>query len=599
MNEQARSTPRAVAIIQARMGSTRLPGKVLREIAGKPLLWHIIHRLRRCRTLEAIAIATSDNPRDDAIAQFCRDENVICIRGPEENVLARFALAAAQLDADYILRVSSDAPFLDAAFIDHLMDALVRQCGDYVLLEPGALCAHEGVDPFSRRALEKLVAEKSDDPIAREHVTGYFKTDPDFVRIVYAAPYPKLARAPQRLTVDTQDDLSFAQAVHARLEAKAGEASLSDLLILLERDPKLGAINAHVRQKVLGNQGGLAMLRVDGGARLGYGHVKRGLALARALRDREGIGAVFALNGDEAAAQILRDGGFETVLLPEQRQHSAFAALVNARAPDLLVCDARENLSKEKLKTLSRTVAALAVIDDGSDARLAASHAYYPPVPQAAALPWRGAATTVRIGWEWAVLGAQLLPHRRPETRPRVLISMGGSDPFGLTRHCAKSLLSVTSQFTACFVIGPGFNAPDVLIQEIETMAPHYEILRAPKDLALEFAKADLAIVAFGVTAYELGAQGVPALYIAISEDHARSASAFEEAGMGISLGMIDCRPETIARQTWALLNDETRRADMRASGLARLDGRGAERIAADLAAALKSARQEPEARAR
>ena len=101
-------TQRVVAIVQARMGSTRLPGKVLRPIAGEPLLWHVLHRLRRAVLLDDIVVATSVNPRDDAIVSFCREENVTCVRGPEDNVLARFAIAAERSKADYILRVSAD-----------------------------------------------------------------------------------------------------------------------------------------------------------------------------------------------------------------------------------------------------------------------------------------------------------------------------------------------------------------------------------------------------------------------------------------------------------------------------------------------------------
>jgi len=251
---------RIVAVIQARMGSTRLPGKVLRPIAGQPLLWHIVHRLKRSQFIEEIAVATSTNPRDDAIVEWCRDNNVIVVRGPEDDVLARYARAAELLDADIIVRVSSDAPFIDAGFIDHLLTSLMEQDADYVLLEDGAVTAHEGVDPFTRRALDRLMMDASGDPAAREHVTGYFKLHPDFVRIARAPAYPALARDAGRLTIDTPDDLAFVEAVHARLQAKAGEASLADLLLLLEREPGLRALNGHVRQKAIAPSGGLALI---------------------------------------------------------------------------------------------------------------------------------------------------------------------------------------------------------------------------------------------------------------------------------------------------------------------------------------------------
>ena len=168
------------------MGSTRLPGKVLKPVAGQPLLWHIVHRLKASRLIEEIAIATTVNPLDEAIVEFGAAHGITVIRGPEDDVLARFARAAEMLDADIIVRVSSDAPFLDARFIDHLIASMIEQGGDYVLMEEGAPCAHEGVDPLTRRGLDKLMMDAGDDPAAREHVTGYFKLHPDFVPIARA-----------------------------------------------------------------------------------------------------------------------------------------------------------------------------------------------------------------------------------------------------------------------------------------------------------------------------------------------------------------------------------------------------------------------------
>jgi spore coat polysaccharide biosynthesis protein SpsF len=596
MSKRAK-TPRVVAIVQARMGSTRLPGKVLRPIAGKPLLWHVTHRLKRCRMLHEIVIATSTNPRDDAIESFCRDEGIEIVRGPEDDVLARFHLAAEKYNADVIVRVSSDAPFLDPAFIDHMVNALIAQDGDYVQPDPGTLCAHEGVDPFSRSALEKLVREAAGDPVAREHVTGYFKLHPDFVRIVHAAPDPKLAHKAARLTVDTPDDLAFAEALHERMQAKAGEASLSDLLLLLEREPQLTAINAHVRQKTLGVEGGLALIRCDGGGMLGFGHVKRSLTLARSLRDREGLGVLFALNGEEEAASVIRQAGFETIVLPRNSQTTAFTSLVRAKKPDMLIADARTNLSRDMLARIAANVGIVALIDDTSDRRLAATHAYYPPAPQVDRLSWKGTNTVVRVGWEWALLGfdAARVPAvttPRNAERPMMVVSMGGSDPLDLTRLAARALAKITAPFRVRFIIGPGFRTARAIAREIEALSPNFQAVHGVDDLGPELAAADLALVTFGVTAYELAALGVPALYLAISDDHAQSGSCFEKAGMGIVLGLGRMlRADDIARATWKLLLDPEKRRDMRAAGLNIMDGRAGERIAADLVEALAQLR--------
>ena len=579
---------RIVAVIQARMGSTRLPGKVLMPVAGKPLLWHIVHRLKACRLLEDIAVATTVNPADQAIVDWCEGEGVTVVRGPEKDVLARFARAAEKLDADVIVRVSSDAPFIEAGFVDHLIATLIEQDGDYVLMENGAECAHEGVDPFSRRALDRLMMDAAQDANAREHVTGYFKLHPGFVKIVRAKPWPAFAKKSGRITIDTPDDLAFVEAVHTRMNAKAGELSLVDLLLLLEREPELNFINGHVQQKLLSTgstQGGLALICCDGGGKFGYGHVKRMVALARTLRDREGIGAMFALNGSEDAAAPIRRAGFAAAML---HGASDLETLIDANSPDILLLDGREGPSRAELEKLRQGVAVTAVIDDGNDRRLACDYAYYPPVSGALALDWQGAATHVRIGWEWSLLGLSPQTVRTPSSRPTVLVAMGGSDPHGLTLRCARALAPLDSMLRIRFVIGSGMKDARTVALSLVGLKQNYETVEGAEDLSAAYASADLALCAFGVTAFELAACGVPAIYLGLTNDHAASASAFAEAGMGISLGVADSITDgEIARAVQWLMHKPQARRDMRNVGLSLMDGQGAARIAADLAKAL------------
>lgn len=582
----ARENIRVVAVIQARMGSARLPGKVLKPIAGQPLLWHIVHRLKKCHLLEEIAVATSVNPSDEAIVEWCNAQGVPVVRGSEDDVLARHATAAEKLDADIIVQVASDAPFIDPGFIDHLTATLIEQDGDYVLPEDGTENLHDGIDAFSRRALDRLMMDVAHDPTARAHVAAYFRLHPGFVKAVRAAPYLPLAGQTRRLTIDTPDDLAFAEALHVRLAARAGEASLADLLLLLEREADAGAAPGAARKS-----GGLALIRCDGGGKYGYGHVKRMVGLARALRDREGIGALFALNGTEDAADPVRRAGFECVML---HGASDLETLVDANNPDLLLLDGREGPSRAELEKLKRGVAVAAVIDDGHDRRLAADYAYYPPVPGALALDWTGSNALPRIGWEWSLLGLHpnAATSRAPASRPTVLVAMGGSDPHGLTLRTAKALAPLDPVFRIRFVIGAGMKDGALVARALVALKPNYETVEGASDLSTEYASADVALCAFGVTAYELAAFGVPAVYLGLTEDHAASAQAFADAGMGISLGAADGVADAdIAAAVQRLLSRPQLRRDMRNAGLALMDGNGAARIAADLASALQRAK--------
>jgi spore coat polysaccharide biosynthesis protein SpsF len=268
--------------------------------------------------------------------------------------------------------------------------------------------------------------------------------------------------------------------------------------------------------------------------------------------------------------------------------------LVEKHAPDVLLLDGREGPDRDALAVLAARVNLTAVIDDGADRRLACDRAYYPPVPQAFALDWSSSHCVPRIGWEWALLGSSQTASspRRASSRPVLLVTMGGSDPFGLTLRAARALALLDPVFRARFVIGPGMADRTAVARQVVALHRNFETIEGADDLATEIAGADLALTAFGVTAYELAAQGVPAVYLGLSADHAESASAFERAGMGLSLGVADdVADETIARTVWKTLNDAPRLREMRAAGLMTIDGNGQARIAADIACALEARR--------
>ena len=574
-----------VAVIQARMSSSRLPGKVLMPVAGKPLLWHIVHRLGQCRTVDKIVVATSAEPSDDAIENFCTEEGILCVHGSLSNVLDRYRMAAEATGADIVLRVTGDAPLVDPDFTDYLVTALREHKADFVMIDPAALCAHEGVDALSRQALDWLVGHAADDPVAREHVTSYFKLHPEVVRTTVIPAFAPLALPHARISVDTADDLTLIRLLHEKTGAAPGELKLTEALQLLAEDASLRHVNAHVRQKSIGQIERHALICCQGGRRAGLGHVRRSLSLARAFRDQQGFGVTIGFHGEEEIAGLIRAASFEVVTLDAPRDLPALAGTRNFSAT---IVDVKDWLQRDDVAALAHKIPVCAVIDDGSDRRLAASHAYYPPLPQVAALSWAGSPCQPRIGWQWCVLGFDpaRVASAGDKARLRIIVSMGGADPLNFTVMALEAVRAIQRDIQADFVIGPAFAEAAQLTAKIRDAG--FRALSGVSDMASEFAAADIALVSFGVTAYELAALGVPAIYLPISPDHVRSATVFEKAGLGIAMPENFSAP-MIGATLQELIENPGRREAMRQAGPKLLDGQGAVRIAADLAGAVKA----------
>jgi spore coat polysaccharide biosynthesis protein SpsF len=574
--------PVVAAVIQARMRSTRLPGKVLRPVAGKPMLWHVLHRLFKSELINTICVATTTDPADDELVAYAKAQGVAVVRGPEENVLERYLLAARELDADIVVRVTADAPLVDAGFIDYLISEMTRNKADFVVLKPGLSAIHEGADPMTRSALEKLASEAGNDPVAREHVSAYFKSHRDFVKVTEIDLPEKWRFKGARLSIDTPADVSFIEAIYDRLHAQAGMASLTDLVALLHREPELLKLNAHVQQKAVTAVSGTVIMRCDGGAALGFGHVRRSLAIARKLRDREGLGIRFAMIRDPDAIAVVRAEGFVVDVMPDTvSEIDWLLALSELHKPKAFLLDIRTGLTPYSVLRLRGTDTLVFAVDDGSERRLVADATFYPPVPQVFSLDWDLAEREPSVGWEWVALGQDDLPPRKPRgVHPNVLVSMGGADPLGLTMPAVRALASINEKMTVTVVLGP--SAPRGLEEQIAKVAPGFKVRRNPKNITQLMATADVALVTFGVTAYELGAIGVPSIYIGLNEDHVASASAFVKSGMGVLLGAAkDVSEAQISEAVQQLLEDEELRRSMSAAGRMNLDGRGAMRIAA------------------
>ena len=243
---------RNVAIIQARMGSTRLPGKVMTNLCGKSVLEHVIRRVQACKLLDDVVVATTPTPADDVIVAEAERCNANWFRGSEEDVLDRYYQAAQQYRADVVVRVTSDCPLFDPELLTKMLETfhtsnLQGRKIDY-LSNTLTRTYPRGLDAeiFTFDALKKA-HHHADKSYEREHVTPYIYRHPETFSLQEIINGENLSSL--RWTLDTSQDLMFFQAIYSVLFRDDVILETSEVVSLLKRRPELMAINADVAQK--------------------------------------------------------------------------------------------------------------------------------------------------------------------------------------------------------------------------------------------------------------------------------------------------------------------------------------------------------------
>jgi spore coat polysaccharide biosynthesis protein SpsF len=240
---------RVVAIVQARMGSTRLPRKVMADISGQPMLARLLSRLRRSKSLNEIIVATTTKTEDDEIEEFSSRNSVRCFRGSERDLLDRYYRTALAFKADHVVRITSDCPMIDPALVDDVVDAFRKKQPDvdYLSNSLPIRTFPRGLDTEVMRfeALEKAWREDENES-RREHVTPYIYRNPDKFRV--AGFTNDRDYSYMRWTVDTQDDLDFVRKVFDYFRNDV--FSWQDAIAVLDNHPHWLEINRHVEQKV-------------------------------------------------------------------------------------------------------------------------------------------------------------------------------------------------------------------------------------------------------------------------------------------------------------------------------------------------------------
>ncbi len=246
-----------LAVLQARVSSTRLPGKVLADILGSPMILRQVERVMRAKNIDQLVVATSDRMDDDALADLCKAHGVEVFRGDLDDVLRRFGDCAADYGASHVVRLTGDCPLTDPEIIDRLIS--LHLAGNYDYCSSAVPPTFpDGLDAeiMTATALSAAVNEATL-PSEREHVTPFIISRPERFRLGSLRNEEDLSVL--RWTVDEKEDLEFVRQVYGHLYERNPAFTMQDVLDLLEREPALATVNKHIAR----NEGMTDSLRAD------------------------------------------------------------------------------------------------------------------------------------------------------------------------------------------------------------------------------------------------------------------------------------------------------------------------------------------------
>jgi len=242
------SSKKIAFVIQARTGSSRLPGKTMMIIEGKPMLWHVVNRLRYSKLCKSIIIATTTSKKDNIIVDFCKRNNILFFRGSENDVLERYYETALKFNLDIIVRVTSDCPLIDPVVSDNVISAYLKRRSTHDAASNNTKRTFpRGLDTevFSFETLKKCHINARKD-YHREHVTVYFYEHPEMFNVYTLGNDEDLSHL--RWTVDEDLDLQAIREIFKRLSRRNNIFLMKDILEIIHKEPHLAEINKHIKQ---------------------------------------------------------------------------------------------------------------------------------------------------------------------------------------------------------------------------------------------------------------------------------------------------------------------------------------------------------------
>ena len=501
---------KVVAIIQARMSSSRLPGKIMADIEGHPMLFHIIERARRIMGIDDLVIATTTQRSDDLVEQWAKTNGVNVFRGSEEDVLKRYFDTALKYNADVVVRICADSPLFDPELTGKMIVALVENRGDYIALEKNQPSANSGVNVLSFTAL-KEAHEKASAGYQREHVVPYFIECPRKFKYVYVSQNPAFARSDFRLSVDTASDLELIREIYKHLHKKSAIIDLKKVIKFLDKNPAVKKINAHV-VSIGGQRPGFKILIIVAASqKVGYGHLFRMLTLAKTLTERFANSVEFLIEGDHFAKNFILKKHFLLITT----SHKTLQDYISPKFTAVII-DSHENKLNKIFSGISTRILRVSY-DDEQNGEFADINF----------MPFGSKYKKVHKGFKYLILGNKF-DKLDKKKRQYLLISAGAADSNNCTLKIAQILLNRKAHLPLALLIGP-FHKHKKKLENFKKNFPHVKVFEKA-NLNVVFSQTRMAICYFGVTMFEMISWGIICAVFSINPRQSKEIKFFKKS---------------------------------------------------------------------
>ncbi len=550
-----------LVIIQARYGATRLPGKVLLELAGKPLIQHTIERARAASNVDEVLLATSTNPENDPLEELCKRLGVPCFRGSEDDVLDRFVKAAEPYHPRLVVRICGDEPLLDPEIVEKAIALHDENKAEYSTTI-GTVPTGLDIEVVNFDVLQRVATTATVVP-HREHVTKYILDHGNEFAIQHLDFGPVAARPDIVLTVDTKGDFDFVTKIYEGLRGES-RGTMQKIIGLVDADI--------VKRRPT------ILLRADATKEKGIGDVVTLLNIADELQDDFQF-VVATCSGPEGLS-FIKSRGYTTLELAESRMVEPVRAFCNRHCITHAIVQLMPN-DAAYLESLSSFLKLLTVDFEGDVDIHADILLYWDVVPFPNTYRFNGA-PLVLSGSEYVPLRREIAMKAKTahaERLRKIVVSLGGADPHDVTLRLAKTIVQtpgLLERYEWAFTLGPAFRKEDEIASILE--GKNTRVLRAPPDIHCVFSDSDLVIANGGFTAFELCALGVPFIGVSELSWERRRLDELERRGACLHLRNLD---ELVALLT--KLEGREERMVLAEKARTVVDGKGCERIAARL----------------